>query len=132
MADEKKYSAQEAAFAVLKKTEEMLKNSALMKSGNAHAEGKPDAHVPKDNSEFKPATPPDGTQTQASPEANPKEQAEGNNADWGTSPQVKGHIKLAHFMGHAGAKKVKQPNANIGTAMGQPPAEGSAESQPKK
>ncbi len=56
--------------------------------------------------------------TQMSPGKNPHEQAEGNNPDWGTDPGVKGHIKLAHFMGHRSAKK-KQMSANgIAPAQG--------------
>ena len=124
MAESKKfYSAKEAAIAILAKTEEMLKSHALTK--NAPMQGKPDhSNPPKENSEMKPASShPEGTNATPAPDANPHEQAEGNNADWGTSPQVKGHIKLAHFIGHTSAKKkLKQPNSNIGTAMGQPEA----------
>src|ERR1035437_5794860 len=39
------------------------------------------------------------------PENNPKEQAEGNNQEWGTAPGTKGHHKVAFFMGHMSAKR---------------------------
>lgn len=143
MAESKKfYSAKEAAVAVLAKAEQMLKSHSLTKSrkenplveneiGTKFVKAEPKGEIhPKEHMEGEAMHPGARTETQPAPGNNPKEQSEGNNADWGTSPQVKGHIKLAHFMGHAGAKKVKQPNANIGTAMGQPAAEGSAEAQP--
>jgi|ERR1035437_677574 hypothetical protein len=91
--------------------------------------GKPDhSNPPKEVSAMKPAsTHPEGANATPAPGNNLHEQAEGNNADWGTSPQVKGHIKLAHFIGHTSAKKkMNQPNSNIGTAMGQPAAPQSA------
>lgn len=203
MADEKKYSAREAAIAVLAKAEEMLKSSKHKHIGwdklhsklehegyskessdkiagsikakvqkaegkdeneigtkfvKAEGEGKKDESMAgdkkapsnsnkprieekateRDYQDFEPkaghAPENDHRQAQqAAPGNNPKEQSEGNNADWGTSPQVKGHIKLAHFMGHAGAKKQNQKNNNTGTAMGQPPAAGieKAEAAPK-
>ena len=89
-------------------------------------QGKADhSNPPKKNSEMKPASShPESVNATPAPGNNPKEQAEGNNADWGTSPQVKGHIKLAHFIGHTSAKKkLKQSNSNVGTAMGQPDAQ---------
>lgn len=144
MAESKKfYSAKEAAIAVLAKAEQMLKASSFAKFeaenpakeneiGTKFKKGEapPGEIHPKEHQEGEAMHPGARTETQPAPGNNPKEQSEGNNADWGTSPQVKGHIKLAHFMGHAGAKKVKQPNNNTGTAMGQPAAEGSAAAQP--
>lgn len=149
MADEKKYTAQEAAIAVLKKAEEMLKASSLMKaekedeneigtkfvkaenkaapsnSQKPRIEEKP---TERDYNDFETKPGHEKTEdhreaTQTPPDSNPKEESEGNNADWGTSPQVKGHIKLAHFMGHAGAKKQNQKNNNTGTAMGKTAAQ---------
>jgi hypothetical protein len=108
----------------LEKTEELFKAIAEADlTKNAPPVGKPDhSNPPKEESAMKPAsTHPEAANATPAPENNPHEQAEGNNADWGTSPQVKGHIKLAHFIGHTSAKKkLKQPNSNIGTAMGQP------------
>lgn len=136
MAESKKfYSAKEAAIAVLAKAEEMLKASSLTKKEDASKENEigtkfvkgeapPGEIHPKEHMEGEAIHPGKRVEEQASPGQNPKEQSEGNNSDWGTDPQVKGHIKLAHFMGHAGAKKQNQPNNNTGAAMGQPTAQG--------
>jgi hypothetical protein len=64
-------------------------------------------------------TPKDGTATQAAPEKNPKEQAEGNNELAGTTPtqvgqdgknvpggdEIRGHLKLAKFIGRMEHKR---------------------------
>jgi hypothetical protein len=143
MAESKKfYSAKEAALAVLAKTEEMLKSHTLMKAETENKKAPSNSQKPRieekpterDYGDFetKPGHAPvkdHGTASQPAPGNNPHEAAEGNNADWGTSPQVKGHIKLAHFIGRHSAKKgAKQPNSNIGTAMGGPAAPQSAPS----
>lgn len=89
MEHDKKYSAREAAIAVLKKAEEVLKKSEMMKQPSAPAL-KPEAD----------ATPPDGVQSglPQSPEHN-------GNPEWGTDPGVKGHYKLAKFLGRMGHKR---------------------------
>ena len=60
---------------------------------------------PKEHVEGEAIAPDKRVEHQMAPGNNPHEQAEGNNPDWGTDPGVKGHIKLAHFMGHRSAKK---------------------------
>lgn len=136
MSENKKYSAKEAATAVLKKAEELLKKAEVLKKV-AGKESKHDRcveHVKENSPEVKnphavcvaqgvkPAswskseqdvTPPDEVQEQIAPESNPKEQAEGNNAPWGSSPGTKGHLKLAKFIGYAQAKR-KKPSEGIG------------------
>jgi hypothetical protein len=170
MADEKKYSAQEAAIAVLAKAEQMLKNSSLMKAQKLEKVlggvgspstpvGRPDmgsgaiivrsedaekeneigtkfqkaenktapsnSQKPRieekpterdyKNFETQPGNAPENDHRQAEqtpPGKNPHEKAEGNNPDWGTDPGVKGHIKLAHFIGHRSAKKKQQQSAS--------------------
>lgn len=93
MSEEKKYSARDAATAVLKKAEEMLKAHALKKS----------EQIPQQASDEKDVTPADGVQAEpAAPEAVPRNE----NPDWGTAPGgVKGHVKLAKFCGHMQSKR---------------------------
>lgn len=87
------------------------------KDADQHADGKP----PK--GEIKPAqkeaAPKDGVASTPAPGNNPKEQAEGNNELAGTTPtqvgpngknvpggdEIKGHLKLAKFIGHMEAKR---------------------------
>lgn len=60
---------------------------------------------PKEHVEGEPVDVKDRIKEQKSPESNPKEQKEGNNNEWGSVPGVKGHIKLAKFIGHIQAKR---------------------------
>jgi len=96
MSDDKKYSAKEAAIAVLAKAEQMLKASKLTK-----AEPKGEIH-PKEQIQGEPAKPAARIEDQKAPEANQKEQHEGNNPEWGNEP---GNYKLAKFCGHMSAKR---------------------------
>lgn len=115
MSDEKKYTAREAAVAVLKKAEEVLKKSALTK-----AEPKGEIH-PEEPQAGESEHPGKRIESQVAPDKNPKEQAEGNNELAGTTPtqvgqdgknlpgfdEMRGHIKLAKFIGHMQAKRKK-------------------------
>lgn len=47
----------------------------------------------------------EGVQEQTPPDMNPKEQAENNNPEWGTSPKSYSTLKLAKFMGYIEAKR---------------------------
>lgn len=111
MAQEKLYTARQAADAVLKKTQELLAKSELFKS-----EKKPVGEIlPKEKEQ----APSDDVRSQAAPEKNPKEQAEGNNELAGTTPtqvgadgknkpgdaEMMGHLKLAKFIGHMESKR---------------------------
>lgn len=95
------------------------------KDADQHAEGKgPKGEIhPKEKEQ----APPDKVEGQAAPEKNPKEQAEGNNELAGTTPtqvgedgknkpgldEMKGHLKLAKFIGHMESKrKAKQGISN--------------------
>ncbi len=114
MSEEKKYSARDAAIAVLKKAEEVLKKSEsvkkIMSSDATHktlTQGFPDKapsakmtafmqgkkpklakgeDAPKEKVEGEPKNPGDRIESQPAPEKNPKEQAEGNNELAGTTP----------------------------------------------
>lgn len=117
MANEKLFTARQAAQAVLEKTRELLKKSDLLKAepvGEIHPKEKEQA-------------PSDDVRAQKAPEANPKEQAEGNNELAGTTPtQVgqdgknvpgfdemhSGHLKLAKFIGHMEAKRKMRAPVN--------------------
>lgn len=135
MSEEKKYSAKEAAIAVLKKAEEMLKKAELDKcSGTftkvhekAKREGYSEASADKiaghakalakneePKGEIHPKEPQAGEAEQ--PGARIKENTEpqpteinpkqNGNPEWGTTPGVvKGHFKLAKFCGHVSAKR---------------------------
>jgi hypothetical protein len=94
MSDEKKYSAQEAATAVLKKAEEMLKSSKLFKSGE----------IPHTAAATPEEAPADGVK--AEPNA-PAEVPRNGNPEWGTDPAIKGHVKLAKFCGMVESKRKK-------------------------
>lgn len=96
MSTEQKFSAQEAALAVLAKAEQMLKSSKLAKAmpaGEIH---------PKEQVQGEAEKPAARIEEQKAPEANPKEKAEGNNPEWGNEP---GHYKLAKFCGHITAMR---------------------------
>lgn len=99
MSDEKKYSAQEAAAAVLKKAEEMLKSSKLFKKNE---------EIPKTAAATPEAAPADGVQ--AEPNA-PADVPRNGNPEWGTDPAIKGHVKLAKFAGHIEAKRKMKKGA---------------------
>lgn len=105
MSDEKKYTAKEAAIAVLKKAEELLKKSDLAKASVAPASVQKSEEIPQKASQEADVTPPDKIREQPAPENNPAEQKEGNNPEWGTAPGIKGHIKLAKFCGHMQSKR---------------------------
>lgn len=135
MSEEKKYSAKEAAIAVLKKAEEVLKKSELVKCGGgaftkvhekAKREGYSEASADKiaghvkameknedPKGEIHPKEPQVGESEQ--PGARVQESAaqpthidpkQNTNPEWGTTPgTVKGHFKLAKFCGHISAKR---------------------------
>lgn len=132
MADEKKYTAQEAAFAVLAKAGELLAKSDLIKAEDSRKENeigtkfvkaenqekpsnpmKPkieEKPIERDNQDFetKPGHAPENDHRQApqqAPSANPKEQAEGNNPPAGTVPGRNGVDKLRWFHGHKEGKR---------------------------
>lgn len=96
MSGNKKFSAKEAAIAVLAKAEQMLKSSKLAKALPAS-----EIH-PKEQVQGEPAKPVARIEEQAAPQANPKEKIEGNNPEWGNEP---GNYKLAKFCGHMSAKR---------------------------
>lgn len=117
---EKLYTPKQAVEAVLKKTQELLAKSELMK-----AEPKGEIR-PKEKVQGEPAKPGERVEEQKAPESNPAEQKEGNNELAGTTPtqvgqdgknvagfdEMKGHLKLAKFLGHMESKrKSKAPAA---------------------
>jgi len=141
MAHEKRYTAKEAAFAVLKKTQELLTKCELAKAEmpwkkpekeadqnaeNQHSNGKANAGEihPKEHVEGVS----DDVRNQKSPQANPAEQKEGNNELAGTTPtqvgqdgknvagfdEMKGHIKLAKFIGHMESKRKTKLSLPVG------------------
>jgi hypothetical protein len=130
MSEEKKYSAKEAAIAVLKKAEEVLKKSEALKKASAFSDSngpapKGEIH-PKEKVQGESANPGDRVEGQAAPDKNPKEEAEGNNELAGTTPTqvgqdgknvpghgeiVSGHFKLAKFIGRMHAKRKTPPGA---------------------
>lgn len=107
MAHEKQYTAKQAAFAVLEKVGELLKKSESLEKAE-----QPGKIQPKEKEQ----APPDGVRAQVAPEFNPKEQQEGNNAGPGVNPHneheeygdLRGHIKLAKFIGHMGHKRLSK------------------------
>jgi len=123
MSDEKKYSAKEAAIAVLKKAEEVLKKHEALKKAAAPFSND-EGSAPKEKTQGEPVNPGKRVEEQAAPEKNPKEQAEGNNELAGTTPTqvgqdgknvpghaeiVSGHFKLAKFIGRMHAKRKTPP-----------------------
>lgn len=108
MDNEKKFSAKEAALAVLKKAEEMLKSSKVAKLAKSEEQAQPSKEEPKgeihpkEHVEGESEHPKERIEDQKSPEHNEDEQKEGNNPEWGAEP---GHYKLAKFCGHMGAKR---------------------------
>ena len=110
MSEEKKYSAKEAAIAVLKKAEEMLKKADLGKTLVKNEEPKGEIH-PKEPQVGESEHP--GARVKENTEPQPTEINDkvNGNPEWGTTPGVvKGHFKLAKFCGHVSAKrKAKTP-----------------------
>ena len=123
MAQEKQYTAKQAANAVLEKVGEILKKSALMKEDLKKAEGykpqnskkenaKPSEHGakdayqaangpgpkgeihPKEHVEGAAAPASEGIQEQKDPQHNAAEQKEGNNELAGTTPVSYTHLTL--------------------------------------
>lgn len=91
MADEKLFSAKDAAVAVLKKAEELLKSSAMNKALNGDIGAKISAGF---NGAMAGGTPPpapvsksEGVQKQVAPEDSKEERKEGNNPAPGAFPQ---------------------------------------------
>lgn len=120
MSEDKKYSAKEAAIAVLQKAEELLKKSEALKKSAGMKKAEPAGEIhPKEPQAGESEKPGNRIESQAAPEKNPKEQAEGNNELAGTTPnqvgqdgknmpgldEMRGHIKLAKFIGHMHAKR---------------------------
>lgn len=123
MADEKKYSAREAAMAVLKKAEEMLSKSEVLKMSSRLEKAEPAGEIhPKEQVQGEPENPGARIESQAAPDKNPKEQAEGNNMPAGTTPtqvgqdgknkpgfdEMRSDLKLAKFIGHMESKRKKK------------------------
>lgn len=119
MSEEKKYSAKEAAIAVLKKAEEVLKKSEALKKAAAFSDSNE-----KEESQGESTNPGERVKEQVAPDKNPKEEAEGNNELAGTTPTqvgqdgknvpghgeiVSGHFKLAKFIGRMHAKRKTPP-----------------------
>lgn len=148
MANEKLYTAKEAAKAVLAKTQELLAKGEWNKihnklEGEGYSKKEADkidgaikAKVEKaeDGNKAAPSTDkgapaekdqsgPDGVQKTPDPRTNPKEIQENSNPAPGAFPQnhekfsaeLKGHLKLAKFVGRMeakrGAKKPAKPGA---------------------
>ncbi|CAK0741424.1 hypothetical protein CCP1ISM_130005 [Azospirillaceae bacterium] len=95
------------------------------KDADQHAEGDgPKGEIKPDEKEQAPL---DGTRTQTDPMNNPKEKAEGNNELAGTTPtqvgldgknkpgydEMKGHIKLAKFLGMMEGKRLVKSKATM-------------------
>lgn len=142
MAFEKRYTAKQAAEAVLKVAQGVLAKSELLKAENSGKENaKPSEHDSKDadqkaqgkapTGEMKPAqkeaAPSDEIQSQKAPEANPAEAKEGNNELAGTTPtqvgqdgknvpggdEIKGHLKLAKFIGYMEARRKARSKVSV-------------------
>lgn len=116
MSEEKKYSAKEAAIAVLKKAEEVLKKHEALKKAAApfsNEEGKaPKGEIqPKEETQGEPAAPGARVKETADPQPTQINPKVNGNPEWGDTPgTVKGHFKLAKFCGHVSAKrKAKTP-----------------------
>lgn len=110
MSEEKKYSAKEAAIAVLKKAEEVLKkHEALKKAAEpfSNEEGKaPKGEIqPKEETQGEPAAPGERVEPKADPQPTQDNPKVNGNPEWGTTPGAKGHFKLAKFCGHMEAKR---------------------------
>ena len=114
MSDEKKYSAKDAAIAVLKKAEEVLKkHEAIKKSENpfSNEEGKaPKGEIqPKEETQGEPVNPGERVEEKAAPQPTDENPKVNGNPEWGTTPGAKGHFKLAKFCGHMEAKRKAKP-----------------------
>lgn len=116
---DKNYSPREAAMAVLKRAHEMLSQSTLAKAEIPQKDAdKDDKNIKVQSQDAKGA---DRVQDQPAPSKNPDEQKENNNPPPGAEPQNegedygegwKGHIKLAKFIGHVGAKRKSREPQN--------------------
>lgn len=111
MSDEKKYTAKEAAIAVLKKAEEVLKKHEALKKAAApfsNEEGKaPKGEIqPKEETQGEPANPGERVQENAKEPTQDDPKVAGNK-EWGTAPETYGTLKLAKFIGHMHAKRKK-------------------------
>lgn len=135
MSEEKKYSAKEAAIAVLKKAEEMLKKAELEKcsggtftkvhekakregyseasadkiAGHAKAMAKneePKGEIhPKEPQVGESENPGERIEPKADPQPTQENPKVNSNPQWGTTPGAKGHFKLAKFCGYVEAKR---------------------------
>lgn len=130
MANEKLYTAKQAALAVLKKTHELLtKAEPAWKKPEADADQHAEGRAPKGeiHPKEKEQAPSDEVRSQKDPQHNPDEQKEGNNELAGTTPtqvgqdgknlpgfdEIASHLKLAKFIGHMEAKrKIKRALSN--------------------
>jgi hypothetical protein len=77
----------------------------IAKDPASHKEELKELKVNKAEPESKDITGDQKVREQVDPELNPKENAEGNNQEWGTSPKSYGSLKLAKFLGHIEAKR---------------------------
>lgn len=116
MAREKLFTAKQAAEAVIQKTQELLQASQLAKSSSV---SKPAPEMEKCGGMTKAdVTPPDGVKTQPDPKVTSSETKNGNPAP-GAFPQnqekygaeLKGHLKLAKFVGRMEQKRKAAPAA---------------------
>jgi len=135
MANQKLYTAKQAAEAVLKKTLELLHKSEIVKAEQMpwkkpEADASQPAKGKAPKGEIQPKEKEQGSsddvRSQKAPDNNPDEQAEGNNELAGTTPtqvgqdgknisgfsEMRSDLKLAKFIGHMHSKrKMKAPLA---------------------
>ena len=93
----KNYTAKQVALEVLKKAEECLRKSELLKK----------AHSEKDQ------TPPDGVKAQMAPEKNPKEIKEKNNEPTGMADKEDKRLKKAESKHDRCAEHVKENSPEV-------------------
>lgn len=122
MSEEKKYSAKDAAIAVLKKAEEVLKkHEAMKKSENpfSEKEGKaPEGEIaPKEETQGESVNPGERVEEKKDPQPTQNNPKVNGNPEWGTTPGAKGHFKLAKFCGHMEAKRKSAKPADPTGAM---------------
>lgn len=130
MSEEKKSSAKEAALAVLKKVEEMLKKSEILTKYETENSKKLGYQLPpikqKEAEKSDKAFEVEGKNSkssndprlghQVSPAKNPKEKAEGNNPKWGSEPKEGNEMK----------KDGEPQGQTLGAAIGYPGAASTA------
>lgn len=120
MSNEKKYSAKEAAVAVLKKAEELLKKHEVMKKAAnpfSEEEGKaPKGEIqPKEETQGESVNPGERVEEKEAPQPTQENPKVNSNPQWGDVPGSKGHFKLAKFCGHMESKrKSAKPAAPAG------------------